>query len=107
MLNIEKTRRRILSTWDFLYLGVVPFLVTEGTHAPGLHPALDAVEMEDVSAGSEGDRESVFVVRGGRGLVLDGGLVEGVAADGAAVGTYVPGPHRHRIPFLDLKPRRS
>lgn len=39
-------------------------------------------------------------------LVLDGGLVEVVAADGARVGADVPGPHRHGIPLLDLEARR-
>lgn len=39
-------------------------------------------------------------------LVLDGGLVEVVAADGARVGADVPGPHRYGVPLLDLEARR-
>ena len=69
-------------------------------------PALDAVEMEDVAAIAEGNGQTIVVGRGRVGLILDGGLVEGVAADGAGVGTNVPGPHGDRVPLLDLKAGR-
>ena len=57
-------------------------------------------------AAAEGYGETVGVVGGRGGLVLDGGLVEGVAADGAGIGANVPGPHGDRVPLLDLKAGR-
>lgn len=36
-------------------------------------------------------------------LVFDAWFVEVVSADGTGVGADIPGPHRHGIPFLDLK----
>ena len=59
--------------------------------------------MEDVAAIAEGNGQTIVVGRGRVGLVLDGGLVEGVAADGAGIGANVPGPHGDRVPLLDLK----
>lgn len=59
-----------------------------------------------MAAISEGDREAVVVGRGRVGLVLDRGLVERVAADGAGVGANIPGPHGHRVPLLDLEAGR-
>lgn len=40
-------------------------------------------------------------------LILDAGLVEAVAADGARVRADVPRPHRHGIPLLDLESRSN
>ena len=59
-----------------------------------------------MAAVAEGNRQTVVVGRGRVGLVLDGGLVEGVAADGAGIGANVPGPHGDRVPLLDLKAGR-
>ena len=47
---------------DALDLRELPLLVAEGADAPRLQPALDAVQMEDVAAAAEGDREAVLVV---------------------------------------------
>lgn len=55
-----------------------------------------------MGAAAEGDGEAVGVVGGGGGLVFNGGLIEGVAADGAGVGANVPGPHGYGVPFADL-----
>ena len=68
---------------DALDLGEVPLLVAEGTDGPGPEPPLDAVQVEDVAAVPERDGEAVVVGGAGVGLVLDGGLVQGVPADGA------------------------
>ena len=92
---------------DALDLGKVPLLVAKGADRPGPEPALDAVEMEDVAAIAEGNGQTIVIGRGWVGLILDGGLVEGVAADGAGVGTNVPGPHGDRVPLLDLEAGRG
>ena len=78
---------------DALDLRELPLLVAEGADASGFEPALDAVQMEDVAAAAEGDREAVLVVRRGVRLIFYGRLVERVPADGAGVGADVPGPH--------------
>lgn len=88
-----------------LDLGKIPLLVAEGADTPGLQPALDAIEVKDVAAVSKGYRQTVVVGRRRIGLVLDRGLVQRVSADRACVGTNVPRPHGHRVPFLDLEPR--
>ena len=65
--------------------------------------------MEDVAAAAPRDREAgvVRVVDDAlRGLVLDAGLVQVVAADRARVRQHVPRPHRHRVPLLDAEPAR-
>jgi hypothetical protein len=49
--------------------------------------------MENVPAVPEGDAETIVVRGTGIGLVFDARLIERVAADGAGVGTDVPGPH--------------
>ena len=92
---------------DALDLGKVPLLVAKGADRPGPEPALDAVEMEDVAAIAEGNGQTIVIGRGWVGLILDGGLVEGVAADGAGVGANVPGPHGDRVPLLDLEAGRG
>ena len=68
---------------EYTHLGKVPFLVAERTDGTGLQPALDAIQVKDVSTIAEGNAESIVV--GGRriGLVFDGGFVEGIAANGA------------------------
>ena len=40
-------------------------------------------------------------------LILDAGLVEAIAADGASIGTDVPRPHRDGIPLLNLESWRQ
>jgi hypothetical protein len=71
---------------DLLDLGELPLFVAERARAPGLEPALDAVEVEDVAAHAPRDAEAGVVrIARGVGLVLDAGLVQVVAADGARV----------------------
>ena len=68
---------------DAFDLRKVPLLVAKRTNRPSLEPALDAIEVKDVTTVSKGNRKAIVV--GGRrvGLVLDRGFVEGVAANGA------------------------
>ena len=88
----------------FFDLGVVPLPVAQRAGRPGLEPALDAVQVEDVAAVAPRDRLA-RVVRVARrvGLVLDGRLVQVVAADGARVGADGPGPHGDRVPLFHLE----
>ena len=74
---------------DALDLGKVPLLVAKGADRPGPEPALDAVEMEDVAAIAEGNGQAIVIGRGWVGLILDGGLVERVATNGALCGIRV------------------
>ena len=83
-----------------LDLGELPLLVAERAVGARAQPLGDAVQVEDVAAGAPGDAQALLGGAGGVGLVLDGGLVEGVAADGARVRADAPAPHGHRVPFL-------
>ena len=117
---------------DPLDLRELPLLVAKRAHVPRLQPALDAVQVEHVTAASCGTRRRVSSCRGrwrarmpaGAGregvrtpgyaqtsvvgvvddalarLVLDRGLVQVVAADGARVRDEVPRPDRHDVPLL-------
>lgn len=63
--------------------GKVPFLVTERTNGTSFEPTLDAIQVEDVSAVSKSDAQSVVVGGTGIGLILNGGFVERIATNSA------------------------
>ena len=66
-----------------LNFGKVPFLIAERTDGARLEPALDAVQVEDVSAVSKGNRQAVVVRRRRVGLVLNARFVQGISTNGA------------------------
>jgi len=57
-------------TGDALNLGEVPLLVAERAHTSRLQPSLDAIQVKNMSAGSERDTEAVLVV-GGRACLRE------------------------------------
>lgn len=73
-----------------LDLRKLPLLVTERADRPGLQPSLDTIQVKHVATAPERDGQAVLVVWRRVRLVLDAGLVETVAADGAGVGADVP-----------------
>ena len=81
----------------------VPFLVAQRTNTSSLLPALNAVEMEDVTTTTKSNGQAVFGSRAWVRLVLDGWLVERVATDGACVSVNIPRPQSYRVPFFDFK----
>ena len=68
---------------DAFNLGKVPLLVAEGTDRPRLEPALDAIQVKDVTAIAKGNAQPVVIGRRRIRLVLDRGFVERIAANGA------------------------
>lgn len=78
---------------NLLYLCEVPLLVAQRACTSSLKPALNAVQVEHVSAVPPSDAQTgVVLVACGIGLVLDAGLVQVVAADRAGVSTDGSGP---------------
>lgn len=80
-IALKQTRIKT-NTYNF---GKIPFLVAEGTDGAGLEPTLDAIEVKDVTAIPKSNGQAIVVGRTGIGLILDGGFVERIAANGALI----------------------
>lgn len=82
----------------------LPVTVVQGTYLSSFQPAADTVEVEGVVAHTP--RYSTLLA-GGAGLVsltFNTQVHDVVPADSAVVYDDVPGPQRHRVPFLHFKP---
>lgn len=77
----------------------LPLGAAHGAHVAQAQPALDALEVEAVVANAPRDGDILDAA----GLVLDAGLVEAIAANGAHIQLDLPRPERHRIPLLELE----
>jgi hypothetical protein len=132
--TLAATKARPLShstiAGNALDLGEVPLLVAQWAHTSRLQPALNAVQVENMTAVSECYTQTILVVWRRAGLyaipkeamtssmtknelrrldylILDRRLVQGVSTDGTCVGANIPRPHRYGVPFLDFEPNRA
>ena len=78
LLNSQLTISR--NTFNF---GKVPFFVTERTDAACFEPALNTIQMKDVTAITKGNAQSIIIGRRRIGLVLNRRFIERIAANGA------------------------
>jgi len=63
--------------------------------------------MKDVTAISKRNGQAIIIRRRWIGLIFNGGFIQRISTNRTRIGTNIPGPHGHGIPFFDFKPRNT
>jgi hypothetical protein len=85
-VNKVKSNSQLAVSRNAFDFGEVPFFVAEWANASGLQPTLDTVQMKHMTTVSEGNGQAVVIGWRRVGLILDGRLIERVAANSALPG---------------------